>query len=302
MILEPRRLRVLREVALRGTITAAADALGYTPSAISQQLAALERESETKLVERAGRRVRLTEAGELLVKRTEPVLTALEEAHAALEEWRTTVAGELRVAASGSVARQLVIPVAAELSREYPELRVSVREAEPDHGVTALRLGELDVAVAHEYDHEPRQPADEIERVDLFAEEMRLAAREGRFSGPIALGELAGETWAGEPTDSSCGRALRSACRAAGFDPDVRYVSTENGGVLSAVAQAGAVALLPGLGLRDLPDGVEILDIRGTPPRRTVFAAHRRGDPVRPGVRLMLERLRAWVDSGVKPR
>jgi molybdate transport repressor ModE-like protein len=302
MILEPRRLRVLREVALRGTITAAADALGYTPSAISQQLGALERESETKLVERAGRRVRLTEAGELLVRRTEPVLTALEEARAALEEWRTTIAGELRVSASGSVARRLVIPVAAALSREHPELRVTVREAEPDHGVTALRLGELDIAVAHEYDHERRPPADEIARVDLFAEEMRLVAPAGRFAGPVALGDLAGETWAAEPPESSCGRALRSACAAAGFGPDVRYVSTENGGVLSAVAQAGAVALLPGLGLEELPPGVETLPVRGTPPRRTVFAAHRRGDPLRPSVRLMVERLRAWVDSAVKAR
>lgn len=290
MNLDPRRLRVLREVALRGTITAAADALGYTPSAISQQLSALERESETRLVERAGRRVRLTEAGELLVARTEPVLTALEEAQAALERWRDTIGGELRVAATGSVARELVIPVAAALSREHSELRVTVRESDPDQAMTSLRLGELDVAVAHEYDLDPGTAPDEIERVELFTEEMRLAAPAGRLSAPVTLAQLEGEVWAAEPPETSCGRALRTACRAAGFEPDVRYVSTENGGVLSAVARAGAVTLLPGLGLLEAPGGVEILPVRD-PPRRTIFAARRRGDPVRPSVALMVERM-----------
>jgi molybdate transport repressor ModE-like protein len=294
MNLDPRRLRVLREVALRGTITAAADALGYTPSAISQQLSALERESETRLVERAGRRVRLTEAGELLVARTEPVLTALEEAQAALERWRETLGGELRVAATGSVARELVIPVAAELSREHPELRVTVRESDPDRAMTALRLGELDVAVVHQYDLDPGTAPDEIERVELFTEEMRLAAAAGRFAAPVTLGGLEGEVWAAEPPETSCGRALRTACRAAGFEPDVRYVSTENGGVLSAVARAGAVTLLPGLGLLDAPGGVEILPVRDAP-RRTIFAARRRGDPVRPSVALMVERMQEVV-------
>src|SRR3954452_10344474 len=119
MQLDVRRLRVLREIALRGTLTAAADALGYTPSAVSQQLSALERETGTALVERRGRSVRLTEAARLLVARTEPVLVALEEARAALEEWQTTLTGELAVAASGSVAAWLVNPVAAQMSREH---------------------------------------------------------------------------------------------------------------------------------------------------------------------------------------
>jgi molybdate transport repressor ModE-like protein len=292
MNLDPRRLRVLREVALRGTITAAADALGYTPSAISQQLSALERESETRLVERAGRRVRLTEAGELLVARTEAVLTALEEAQAALERWRETIGGDLRVAAAGSVARELVIPVAAALAGEHPDLRLTVRESEPDAAMVALRLGELDVAVVHEYDLERRPAPEEVERVELFTEEMRLAAGAGRFAEPVELTDLASEVWAAEPPESSCGRALRTACRVAGFEPDVRYVSTENGGVLSAVARAGAVTLLPGLGLREAPPGVEVVAVRDTP-RRTIFAARRRGDPVRPSVALMIERLQA---------
>jgi DNA-binding transcriptional LysR family regulator len=295
MRLDPGRLRVLREVALRGTVTAAADALGYTPSAISQQLSALERESGVELLERNGRRLRLTEAGRLLVERTEPVLTALEEARAALEAWQTTVAGELRVAASGSVAGALVIPVAAELMRRHPQLRVTVGEAEPDQSVVALRLGELDLVVAHEYDHEPL-PADEhVVRVELFAEELALAAPTGRFPSPVGLAELAGEVWVAEPPRSSCGRALRSACRAAGFEPDVRYTSSETSVVLATVASAGAVSLVPRLGLATRPASVDIVAVREAPPRRVVFAAHRPANPVRPSVARMLELLRAAV-------
>ena len=142
MDLDVRRLRILREVAVRGTITAAAESLGFTPSAISQQLTALERESGTVLLERVGRRVRLTNAGQVLVGRTEPVLAALEEARAALEKSRDAIAGELRVAASGSVARALVIPVAAAITATRPRLH-SVRDP--------VRLGWKPVVVVEHY-------------------------------------------------------------------------------------------------------------------------------------------------------
>jgi DNA-binding transcriptional LysR family regulator len=290
MRLDPRRLRVLREIALRGTVTAAADSLGYTP-AISQQLSALERETETALVERRGRSVRLTEAGRLLVARTEPVLVALEEARAALEEWQTTVTGELVVAASGSVAAWLVNPVAAELMREQPRLRITVREAAG--GAVGLRLGELDLIVAHEYEHEPLPPDEHVVRVPLLAEDMLLAAPSGRLGAPVALAELAGETWVAEPPESACGRAFRSACRAAGFEPDVRFVSGETSVALATVAGAGALALVPRLGAAAPPAGVAIVPLRDAAPRRRVFAAHRPGNPLRPGLALMLERLRA---------
>ena len=293
MELDVRRLRVLREVALRGTITAAAESLGLTPSAVSQQLSALERESGTALLERAGRRVRLTDAGHVLVRRTEPVLAALEEAQAALEQSREAVAGELRVAASGSVARALVIPVAAAINAAHPQLRVTVLEYEADESLRELRLGRLDVVVAHEYsrDHGQRQP--EIRRVELFAENMLVAAPAGRLAAPVDLTDLANRVWAAEPAESTCGRAVRAACRAAGFEPDVRYVSSEPAVLLSAVLVAGAVALLPRLGLTQPVPGVDILPVAGSAVRREVFAAHRRGSARRPAIALLLARLRA---------
>src|SRR5215471_7263772 len=161
MELDVRRLRVLREVALRGTVTAAAESLGFTPSAVSQQLSALERESGVTLLERAGRRVRLTDAGRVLVRRTEPVLAALEEAQAALEESRDAIAGELRIAASGSIARALVIPVAARAAASRPSLRITVIESETGDAMRELLLGHLDLVIAHEYATGRRPPAPE---------------------------------------------------------------------------------------------------------------------------------------------
>src|SRR5258708_19345094 len=126
MELDVRRLRALREVALCGTVAAAADAMGFTPSAISQQLSALERESNTVLLEKTGRRLRLTDAGRLLVERTEPVLTALEEAAGALESTHHSITGEVKVASFSSGASALVVPVAVEVTRQHPALPLLV--------------------------------------------------------------------------------------------------------------------------------------------------------------------------------
>ena len=292
MDLDVRRLRVLREVALRGTLAAAAESLGFTPSAISQQLSTLQRESGAALLERRGGRVRLTQAGQVLVERTEPVLIALDEARAALEESRGTVAGELRVAAAGSVARALVIPVLAQVARASPRLHVELLQYEPDDSLREVRLGELDVVVAHEYEHERRPTQRGLVRVALFAEDLQVVAPAGRFAAPVTLPDLASEVWAAEPPDSACGRALRSACRAAGFEPDVRYNSSESAAVFSAVACAGAVSLVPSLSCTNHPPGVVIVPLAGAPTRRFVFAAHRPGNPVRPSIRLMIDGLK----------
>ena len=291
MDLDVRRLRLLREVALRGTIAATADALGFTPSAVSQQLSTLERESATALLERSGRTVRLTDAGRLLVERTGPVLVALEEAQAALEASRQEVGGELRVAASGSVARALVVPVVGALAREHPKLRVEVLEVEPEDGMREVRLGELDLVVAHDYEHARRPHPDDLVVVDLFVEDLFVVAPAGRFAGPLSLAGLAGEVWAADPPGSSCGRAMRSTCRAAGFEPDVRYNSREAAVVLRAVLDGSAIALLPELALAAAPPGLDILAVTDVPVRRRVFGARRRGDPVRPSVALALEHL-----------
>src|SRR5579859_4294638 len=278
MELDVRRLRILREVALRGTVTAAAQSLGFTPSAVSQQLSALERESGATLLERAGRRVRLTDVGQVLVQRTEPVLAALEDAQAAVEEARDSITGELRVAAAGSVARALVVPVVARLAGALPALRVTELECETGDSARELRLGHLDVVIAHEYSGGQDQPSPEgTARVDLFTEDVCIAAPAGRHAAPVDLTALAGAVWAAEPAQSTCGRATRAACRAAGFDPDIRYISSEPGVLLAAVRCAGAVALLPRLTVERAPPEVDVLPVANAGIRRLVYASYRRG-------------------------
>ena len=150
-MLDVRRLRVLRELAARGTIAATADALGYTAPAVSQQLAALEREAGVALLERNGRTRRLTPAGEELVQRTEGILRELEAAEAALERTTTQVAGVLRAAGFASAHRILLPRAIATLAQRHPDLRVTTRDMEPEDSLPALKLGELDVAIAQEY-------------------------------------------------------------------------------------------------------------------------------------------------------
>lgn len=293
MELDVRRLRVFREVAFRGTVAAAAESLGFTPSAVSQQLSALERESGTALFERAGRRLRLTDAGRLLVERTGPVLVALEEAKAALEAAKACVGGSVRVASFGTVASALVLPVAAALAVEHPSLQLNLFVQEFDEAVRELRLGGLDVVIAHEYDHD-RHPAEpDLVRVDLFAEEMFVVAPSGRFREPVTLAELKNEVWTAGPAGSDCGRAVREACRAVGFEPDIRYHTVETGVALAAAARGNAVSLQPSLGVRDVPPGVDVLTVADVRVQRLVFALHRPGRPLRPNVALLLDRLLA---------
>jgi DNA-binding transcriptional LysR family regulator len=219
---------------------------------------------------------------------------ALEEAQAALEESRDSIAGELRIAAAGSIARALVIPVVARVAAARPALRATVLECETGDAMRELLLGHLDVVVAHEYSgSEGRPPPDGTARVDLFTEDMCVAAPAGRHAAPVDLAALAGAVWAAEPPMSTCGRATRAACHAAGFDPDIRYVSSEPGVLLAAVRCAGAVALLPWLAVAEPPPGVDVLPVAGAGIRRLVYAAHRRGSASRPGIALVLARLKA---------
>src|SRR5688572_22443822 len=153
--LDVRRMRVLREVAERGTIAAAARALAFTPSAVSQQLAALEREAGVALLDRHGGRVRLTEAGRRLVARTEAILVELEAASAELSAAAADVTGDVHVAAFASAERALLAPAIAALQAQHPAVVVRTTELEPEASLPALKLGDVDLIVAHEDVRDP---------------------------------------------------------------------------------------------------------------------------------------------------
>nr|WSX48355.1 LysR substrate-binding domain-containing protein [Streptomyces sp. NBC_00974] len=174
-MLDVRRLRLLRELARRGTIAAVAEALSFSPSAVSQQLGVLEREAGLPLLERTGRRVRLTPAGQNLVVHAEAVLELLEQADADLAEARSGLAGALRIGSFPTATRAIVPAALTTLARRHPGLEPMVSETDPAAVAHALRAGDLDVALIHEYDFVPARQEPGLATEPLYREAMYLA-------------------------------------------------------------------------------------------------------------------------------
>src|SRR4051794_32771351 len=173
-MLDLRRLRLLRELDERGTIAAVADALQFTPSAVSQQLALLERETGVKLLERAGRGVRLTDPARVLVEHARTLLDEAARAQADLAAAVHAVTGRARIASFQSAALRIVIPAIAELARESPELRCELVEGEPEQALSALTLGDIDVAIGDEWQHAPWRMPPGLERHRLLLDPVLL--------------------------------------------------------------------------------------------------------------------------------
>ena len=155
-MLSPRRLLVLREFVAQGTIAGAAEALAFTPSAISQQLAQLQREAGVELFRRSGRRLELTDAGRMLAERAGGVLGELEALEADLASLAGQVRGLVRLASFQTATRALVMPALPRLAAAHPELRVELIELEAEESLPVLARGGVDIAIAEEYEHAPR--------------------------------------------------------------------------------------------------------------------------------------------------
>jgi DNA-binding transcriptional LysR family regulator len=290
-MLDVRRLRVLREFAARGTIAATADALGYTPPAVSQQLAALEREAGVDLLERNGRTRRLTPAGEELVARTESVLRELEAAEAALARTTSSVAGVVRAAAFPSAHRALLPPALARLAREHPDLEIHTRELEPEDSIPKLKLGELDLVIAQEYPFGPQTDDPALERTPLREDPIRLAVPEDRAAGGRAdVSEHAGTPWIAGREGSFCHEVVLHVCRAAGFEPRIAHFTNDFATAYGLVAAGVGFALVPDLA-GPPPPGVEIVATKQPVPSRRIFAAVRSGSGARPAVGAVLDAL-----------
>src|SRR4051812_48193854 len=208
-MLDLKRLRLLRELAHRGTLGAVAEALSYSPSAVSQQLAVLEKEAGVPLLERVGRNVRLTAAAQTLVTHTDALLARVEEAEADLEATSGQITGTVRVAAIQSAGLYLLAPALRTLSAEHPALRVEVTDAEPETSMPALALGTLDFVLGDQYPFLPLPPDPRLDLEALLEEHFRimlpvehpLAAGDG----PVALASLSEEPWAIGKLDSHYG-------------------------------------------------------------------------------------------------
>jgi DNA-binding transcriptional LysR family regulator len=301
-MLDLRRLRLLRELSARGTIGAVAEALSYSPSAVSQQLAQLEREAGVPLLERAGRNVRLTAAAQTLVGHTEALLARVEEAEADLAATAEQITGTLRVATIQSAGLYLLAPALQRLSAEHPALRVEVSDAEPEDTMPSLALGTLDLVLADEYPFLRTPPDPRIDSEALIEESFRLILPRAHpltaAGGPVSLAALRDEPWAVGKEGTRFAELVIRACRSlGGFEPDIRHRSNDLLMLLALAAAGQAVTLLPDLVRIDREPNVAARDLAEAPLIRTVFAAIRRGSARRPALLALRAALRATVTT-----
>jgi DNA-binding transcriptional LysR family regulator len=292
-VIEVRRLRVLRALADHGTVTAAAEVLHLTPSAVSQQLAALESEVGQELLERRGRRVAITSAGRLLLTHADTILADVERAEDAMRLYAEGATGEVRVAAFATAITLLVAPSLAQLRTTTPGLRLVVRDAEGHQGITQLLDGEVELAVAVEHRGSPRSDDQRLTRIPLYAEPFvaLLPATHPAATAPaVDLATLAGDNW----IMTSIGNPIRDvvllACEQAGFAPRIAHNSDDFSAVAALVAAGAGVSLVPQLALPH-PGTAVLRPLTPPTPTRRVYAATRTGRANHPLIKATINTL-----------
>jgi len=288
------RLRVFVEVARRGSFSGAADALSYTQSAVSQQVATLEAETGMTLLERQARGVRLTPAGEALVEHAEGILARLEAAEAELSAIAGLRAGRLRMASFPTAGATLMPLAIATFRSTYPEIELTLSEGEPEEIAPRLRAGEFDLALLFEFDR-PQAEQDSLMRIELLEDPLYLALpRKHPLAGKdgLRLKELRGEAWVQTSRSSPCARHVVRSCHAAGFEPNVSFESDDYQTVQGLVAAGVGVALIPELALSVVREDIVIRALAPSPPVRQVIAAapaDARLSPATPAMLAILE-------------
>ncbi|WP_414684626.1 LysR substrate-binding domain-containing protein [Microbacterium sp.] len=287
---ELRRLRLLHELALRGTLAAVADALSYSPSTISQQLALLEKEAGVTLLEPEGRRVRLTEHGRILAAHAARALDLDERARGELESLHPGLA-PVRVAVMQTAALAIVPAALALLAARAPQLRVELVEMPPELGLFELTARGVDLVIAEQYPGHTRAHSDGLDRETLGIDPIRIAV--GRADPARSLGDLRERPWVMEPAGTAARLWAVQQCRAAGYEPDVRYELADLSAHARLVAEGQAVAVLPDLLWEGTRPPVTLLDLPGRPTRE-IFSAQRTASQARAGI---LEVRRALRDA-----
>lgn len=287
------RLRLLREVELRGSIAAAAREVGLTPSAVSQQLSILEREAGTPLLDRSPRGVLLTGAGQALVSRARSILQLLEEARADLDRLTGELSGHIRIGTVASAAAALVSPAAIRLAAEHAALELTVTVAEPGRSIDQLLEGDLDIAVVDVYDGVPVPVPDYLLSTDLCTEQLVVVSAVGALPGrgAVRLSALSDVNWVMPPLDAACGQAVRFACRAEGFEPRVRWETDDMLLLVRAVSAGHGVAVLPRLAVADNVAEIEIRPLAEPNMSRRLLALTRTSSQDRPIIRAALDEL-----------
>jgi DNA-binding transcriptional LysR family regulator len=286
-MLNLQRLLVLQELERRGTLAAVARALNYSPSAVSQRLAQLEREVGAPLTEPIGRGVRLTDAGRVLVHHTRVAVAALEQAESELATVLGRVAGRLRVASFQTALLSLLPATLEQLESDHPDLRVDVAQRDATEATSGLMTGAFDVMLGEEYPDELLSLSAGLHRIDLGTDELMLALPlTGPWSTATTLADLAEAPWALDPDSVPAGRWARAICRAAGFEPDVRFDGIDLLVHAQMVRDGTAVALEPALLGPEHLHGVRLVRLAG-PPKRTLFTVTRAARAEHPAVQAL---------------
>jgi DNA-binding transcriptional LysR family regulator len=295
-----RLLKVLREVALRGSFSAAAEALSYSQPAVSQQIARLEGQTGVKLLERQPKGIKLTPAGEALVRHTERILAQLAEAHAELSEIASSARGRLRIAAIATAAGTIVPMAVSEFRRLRPGVHVELHLMDPPQSIAALRRGDFDVVISEEggFEADPDLAGLGVERLmddvlyAVLPGDHPLATRRA-----ISLGDLVHDDFMLVGLKGTCADSniVLRACAQAGFEPRIAYTSDDYFAIQGLVASGMGVALVPGLALVSSREDVAVRPLRGRPPYRRIGAVFN-GDAVGP-LAVMLDCLRDAVQE-----
>jgi DNA-binding transcriptional LysR family regulator len=292
-MLDVRRLRVLREVAARGSFSAAAEALSYTQSAVSQQIAALEREAGSKLIERNPRGIRLTDAGRALVQHADAIIARLDDAEEELAAIAGLRGGRLRLTTFQSAGATLVPRALGEFHRRHPDVSLTVRQEECE-APESLLAGDADLAIVMDYEH--RALADDnLELTKLLDDPYEVVLPHTHplaEQDAVAIDELSGERWIVPIPGTGCREGIVGACRGAGFDPDLAIESDENTQIQAFVATGLGVALYPRLALATRHPGVVVKPLQPAALRRRVWAATLAGAYRSPATDAMIEILR----------
>ena len=308
-MLDVKRLRVLREVAARGSFSAAAEALSYTQSAVSQQISALEREAGTMLVERGARGIRLTEAGHALVHHADAILSRLADAEAELGALAGLDGGRLRMGGFATAAASILPPALATFKRRYPKVTVSLTVGEPEDMLDALRTGDSDLAIVFQYDNVPACTYDDMFVQTTFEplldDPFRVALPEGHpFArrARVNLAEMSDEPWIQANPKGLCGTALISACHEAGFEPQIVFESDDYSIVQGLIAADMGVSLIPELALVNAREDVVFRPLSTPPPVRRIGVATAEEGYRSPAAEKMVGILRETVKDHVAAR
>lgn len=289
------RLRVLREVAQRGSFSAAADALSYTQSAVSQAVATLEAETGTTLLERDRRGVRPTAAGAALVAHADGILARLEAAEAELDAIAGVHGGLLRMASFPTAGATLMPLAIATFRAAYPGVELTLAEGEPEEIAPRLRAGQFDLALLFEFHGTPGPLGGGLRAIDLLEDPMHVALPRGHRLAErraVRLEDLRDEAWIQTSASSPCARHVVRSCHEAGFEPKVSFESDDYQTVQGLVAAGVGVALIPQLALPGVRGDIVVRALRPPSPVRRVTVAARQAAAVAPAAQAMLDVLR----------